>query len=181
MGLGESTGKLVGLAIVGLCGNAAYAQWCGVRFGRDCRILTRHFGSEPFLITIGDRVTLSRDVAFLNHDGATWLVRDARGRRQRFGRIAIGDQVFIGARSTILPGVRIGNRVIVGAGSVVTRSIPDGVVVAGNPARIVGSFAEYEARRLQDSAAQADLPPPRDRMAFARAALHPFKSPLPPV
>lgn len=172
---------LWGWVIHGLWGNAAYARWCGVSFGRDCRILTRHFGSEPFLISIGNRVTLSRDVAFFNHDGATWCARDARGRRQRFGRIDIGDDVFIGARSTILPGVRIGNHVIVGAGSVLTRSIPDGVVVAGNPAHIIGKFSDYVKRRLQDSAAEADLPPPRERMAFARAALRPYQKPLPPT
>lgn len=50
---------------------------------------------------------------------------------------SIGDNVCIGGGSKILPGVAIGDRSVVGAGSVVTRDVPPGVVVAGNPARIV--------------------------------------------
>lgn len=55
----------------------------------------------------------------------------------------IGDNVFIGARSVILPGVHIGNNVIVGAGSVVTKSIPDNMVAAGNPARLLKQTDVY--------------------------------------
>lgn len=54
--------------------------------------------------------------------------------------VTIGDNVWIGGSTTILPGVRIGNNVVIGAGSVVTRSVPDNVVVAGNPARILKSL-----------------------------------------
>ena len=50
--------------------------------------------------------------------------------------VTIGDSVWIGGNATILPGVTIGNNVVIGAGSVVTRNIPSGVVVGGNPARI---------------------------------------------
>lgn len=178
MALSEIATKLAGLLILAFRGNAAYARWCGVSFGKGCRIHTRHFGSEPFLISLGARVSLSRDVAFFNHDGATCLARDERGRRQSFGRIVIGDDVFIGARSTILPGVQIGNRVIVGAGSVVSRSIPEGVIVAGNPAVIIGTVADYIARRLSDCPAQIDLPAPADYQAYALSALRPLKPPL---
>ncbi len=51
--------------------------------------------------------------------------------------VTIGDSVWIGGNATILPGVTIGNNVVIGAGSVVTRNIPSGVVVGGNPARII--------------------------------------------
>jgi len=166
--------KQLALRIYGLvAGHERYARKIGVRIGSGCRILTRHFGSEPFLIEIGDRVTLSRDVVFFNHDGSTWLMRDAKGRRQRFGRIRIGSEVFIGARTILLPGVDIGDRVVIGAGSVIARSVPSGVVVAGNPARIIGNFDDLRARRLSDSKAQNDLPDPADVTAHAFAALIP--------
>lgn len=159
--------------------NERYARLVGVRIGQGCRILTRHFGSEPFLIEIGDRVTLSEDVLFINHDGSTWLMRDGRGRRQKFARIRIGSDVFVGARSILMPGVEIGDRVVVGAGSVVTRSVPSGLVVAGNPARVITSFNELRQRQLAGCAAEADLPDPGDVKRFALAALMP--SPLPSV
>jgi hypothetical protein len=125
-----------------------FAQLSGVRIGNGCRILTKEFGSEPFLISLGHRVTLSGGVSFLNHDGSTWLIRDQKGRRYHFRRIDIGSDVFVGHRAIIMPGVKIGDRVIVGAGSVVTRSIPDGCVFAGNPARFICSFDSYLARTL---------------------------------
>ncbi|WP_083697994.1 MULTISPECIES: acyltransferase [Salipiger] len=156
-----------------IAGNERYGRKIGVKIGRNCRILSRRFGSEPFLIEIGDRVTISRDVAFFNHDGSTWLVRDSKGRRQRFGRIRIGSEVFVGAYTIILPGVDIGDRVVIGAGSVISRSVPSGVVVAGNPARIIGTFDDLHARRLSDCAAQNDLPSPRNVITFANAALMP--------
>lgn len=122
-----------------------YARRLGVQVGSGCRIYNRSWGSEPFLITIGDRVTVTSGVRILTHDGATWLVRDDQNRRwQRYRRVVIGSDVFIGINAIVLPGVSIGSRVVVAAGSVVTRSVPDDSVVAGNPARIIRSFDEYK-------------------------------------
>ena len=126
-----------------------FARLSGVKVGSDCRIYTKEFGSEPFLIEIGNRVTISSNVTFINHDGAAWLIGDERGRRYLYDRIVVSDFAFIGANVTILPGVRIGRNVIVGAGSVVTRSIPDDCVVAGNPARYICSFEDYRSRALR--------------------------------
>lgn len=58
------------------------------------------------------------------------------------GKISIGDYVFVGY-SIILPNVRIGNKVVVGAGTVVSKDIPDNSVVVGNPMRIIGTYDEY--------------------------------------
>lgn len=132
-----------------LRGGTAYARRIGVTVGDDCRIYTWRFGSEPFLVSIGNRVTITSGVSFLTHDGAGILVRDDRGRRFQYRRICIGDDVFVGINSILMPGVRIGSRVIVGAGSVVTRSVPDGLVVAGNPARVLGTFAQFTAKALE--------------------------------
>ncbi|MBO9559460.1 MAG: acyltransferase [Caulobacter sp.] len=156
-----------------------YARRCGVKVGQGCRILSHNFGTEPFLIEIGDRVTISGYVNFVNHDGSGWLMRDERGRRFTYRRIRIGSDVFVGAGTIILPGVSIGDRVVVGAGSVVTRSIPDGCVVAGNPARMIATYDAFQARVLKDWPADADLPKDVDYEARVRAVMdESFKPPI---
>jgi acetyltransferase-like isoleucine patch superfamily enzyme len=112
----------------------------GVRIGSGCRILSKVVTTEPWLVEIGDRVTVSSGVQLVTHDGSGWLYRDEKGRRFRYGPIRIGSDVFVGTRATIMPGVSIGDRCIVAAGAVVTRSVPDGYVVAGVPARIISTW-----------------------------------------
>ena len=64
-------------------------------------------------------------------------------RREEFGKpIDIGSDVWVGGGAIILPGVRIGSRTVIGAGSVVTRDIPDGVFAAGNPCRVIRTINE---------------------------------------
>ncbi len=92
-----------------------------------------------FLISIGSNVTFSIRVCLLAHDAST---KKSLGYT-KIGKISIGDNVFIGANSTILPGITIGNNSIVGANSVVTKDIPENVVVAGNPAHVICSLEEY--------------------------------------
>jgi acetyltransferase-like isoleucine patch superfamily enzyme len=125
------------------------ARAAGVTIGRECRILSRIATSEPWLVTIGNRVTITGGVVFATHDGSGFHVRDDRGRRYRYAPITIGDDVFIGQNTVILPGVRVGDGAIVGAGSVLTRSVPAGTVVAGNPARVISTRAAFDARVLQ--------------------------------
>lgn len=129
-----------------LLGKEQFARRKGVKIGNGCRILSNVVTTEPWLVSIGDRVTVSSDVSFVTHDGSGWLVRDEKGRRFRYAPIKIGDDVFIGTGSVILPGVQVGDRVVIGAGSVVTRSIPDGTVVAGVPARVITTWTEFQDR-----------------------------------
>ncbi|MFY9253048.1 MAG: sugar O-acetyltransferase [Fuerstiella sp.] len=64
-------------------------------------------------------------------------------RTQEFGKpVTIGSDVWVGGGAIILPGVTIGSRTVIGAGSVVTKDIPDGVVAAGNPCRIIREIQE---------------------------------------
>jgi maltose O-acetyltransferase len=97
------------------------------------------------LITIGDQTTLSIGVIVLAHDAST---RRSLGY-SRVAPVAIGARVFVGARCVILPGVTIGDDAIVGAGSVVTRDVEHGMLVAGNPARVLGSCEDYLAATQQ--------------------------------
>lgn len=128
--------------------DVAFARKSGVRVGADCRIFTRKLGSEPYLITLGNHVTISQDVTFINHDGGVWVFRKEYPDLDVFGTIVIEDNCFIGANATILPGVRIGANSIVGAASLVNRDIPSDSMAAGVPARVIGSIAEYKAKKL---------------------------------
>ncbi len=131
-----------------------YARSIGVRIGADCRILgltSNTFGSEPYLITLGDHVTVTGGVSFVNHDGGVWVFRADHPDIDLFGPIVVGDNVFIGSRSILLPGVTIGDNCVIGAGAVVTKSIPPGSVAVGCPARVVRTVDEYW-ERVQDRA-----------------------------
>ena len=122
-----------------------YARKIGVRIGKNCRIGNSNWGSEPYLISIGDHVTLSSNVTFLTHDGATWVFREKTEYKgvNKFGAIVISDNCFIGWGVTLLPGIRIGSDSIVGVGALVTKSIRSGEVWGGVPAHFLMTTAEY--------------------------------------
>ncbi len=131
-----------------------YARKIGVSIGDNCKLNgSPDWGSEPWLISLGNHSEVSFDCAFVTHDGATWVFRQEERYKDiiKFGRIKIGDDCFIGARSTILPGVTIGNRSIVATGAVVTKSIPSGEVWGGVPARFIMTVDEYAAKCLKNT------------------------------
>ena len=66
-----------------------------------------------------------------------------------FGKIKVGNNVYIGNDALIMPGVTIGNNVVIGAGTVVTKSVPDNSVVAGNPGRIIGNISSFKEKMLK--------------------------------
>lgn len=134
-------------AIVAFHGYSTLARKKGVVVGSCCRIYTKFWGSEPFLIRIGDNVTIASGVRFLTHDGATSLVFDNEGSRyQRYGAINVGNNVFIGINAILMPGVDVGSNVIIGAGSIVTKSVPSGSVVAGSPAVLISNIEAYSSK-----------------------------------
>lgn len=100
---------------------------------------TRLDPSNCWLIEIGDDVIMGNKVQLIAHD---FSIMHHTGYAH-FGRIRIGNRVFIGANSTILMNVHIGNDVIIGAGSLVNKDIPDGSVAAGVPAKVICTTAEY--------------------------------------
>lgn len=120
-----------------------YAKHLGVNIGSNNLIGKKHWSSEPYLITVGNNCQLT-DCKIFTHGGH--CVRDKFPNFDCFGKVIIGNYVYIGSSSLIMPGVTIGNNVLVAAGSVVTKSIPSNTVVAGNPARIICTTEEYYQR-----------------------------------
>lgn len=118
-----------------------YARFIGVKIGDNNLIKKCHWSSEPYLIKVGSNCQFTNCQIF-THGGGN-VVRQWDSDFDVFGKVEIGDYVYLGTNSLIMPGVTIGNNVLVAAGSVVTKSIPSGVVVAGNPARIICTVDEY--------------------------------------
>lgn len=98
--------------------------------------------SHCFLITIGDNVTMSLRVTVLAHDASTKKILGYT----KIGQVHIGNNVFLGANVTILPGVTIGDYAIIGAKSVVTHDIPAGTVAAGTPAKVICNLDDYRTK-----------------------------------
>lgn len=101
--------------------------------------------SHCWLIEIGDHVTMAPRVHILCHDASTKRYLNYT----KIGRVTIGNNVFIGAESVVLPGVTIGSNVVIGANSTVTHDIPENTVAAGSPARVICTLEEYLAKEKQ--------------------------------
>lgn len=123
-----------------------------LNIGEDCEIdNTVSFGSEPYLIKVGNKVRIASGVKFITHDGGMWVIRNLgiNKNADKVGPIILGDNVFIGVDSIILQNVKIGNNVIIGCRSVVTKDVPDNSVVAGIPAKYICSIEEYYKKNLE--------------------------------
>ena len=109
------------------------------------------FGTEPWLITLGDNVHITGNCQFVNHDGGTLILRNEIPDLELTAPIKLGSNVYIGYGSIIMPGVEIGDNVIIGAGSVVNKSIPANSVAVGVPCRVVKSLDEYKDKAIKNS------------------------------
>jgi acetyltransferase-like isoleucine patch superfamily enzyme len=127
-----------------------YFRSQGVEIGEDVEILGANlftFGSEPYLVSIGNQVTISHDVDFITHDGGLRVVRAEYPNAYCYGRIQVADRCFLGAHCILLPGARIGVGSVIGSGSIVTGEIPSGVVAVGTPAKPIKTVEEYMQRK----------------------------------
>lgn len=125
----------------------SYARRIGVKMGSGCRLINVDFSTEPYLITFGDKVSATQ-TRFETHDGGVWVLRDQHPQIDIVRPIRVGSNVFFGYGCIVLPGVTIGDNVVIGAGSVVSKDIPSNSIAVGVPARVIKPLSEYRANAL---------------------------------
>lgn len=128
--------------------NIDIAKKCGVNVGEKCRFFSLNFSTEPYLISIGNHVTITNNVQFITHDGGVWVFRDEYPEIELFGKIVVGNNVFIGLNSIILPNTEIGDNSIIAAGSVVKGKFEPNSIIAGVPAKKILNIEEYYEKNL---------------------------------
>lgn len=139
--IGKIKKKLVHRLLKGLglgCETAEMLRKRGVIVGERLQNYGIIDNGHGYLVTIGDDVIISA-ARILAHDGSTKIWTG----KTKIAHVTIGNRVFIGGGSLILPNVTIGDDVIVGAGSIVNKDVPSNSVVAGCPAKVICSLTEY--------------------------------------
>lgn len=121
-------------------------------FGDNVLYTPKTIPNNPKLVKIHNNVKIAAGVSFYEHDVINQVFRDMEdgvNYRRHMSSIEIMDNVFIGAHSIIIGNVKIGPNAIIGAGSVVTKDVAEGTVVAGNPATVVGDFESFYQNRIK--------------------------------
>lgn len=126
--------------------------------GNNFVFFPRKIPQDPKLIKFGNNVVVATEAMFVNHDiihemlnNLPQQIREGFEYQKHWDCIEIKDNVFIGARTMIMPGVTIGPNIVVAAGSVVTKDFSDGLVIGGNPARVIGKLSDLlEKRKIDD-------------------------------
>lgn len=128
-------------------------------YGKQIRVGKRFFANFHFTVldeapvTIGDDCFIGPNVSIYTACHSTDPA-ERNSRREWAEPVTIGDNVWIGGSVTILPGVKIGSNVTIGAGSVVTRDIPDGVVAVGNPAKVLRDVGPHCLKEMTEDYVQ---------------------------
>jgi acetyltransferase-like isoleucine patch superfamily enzyme len=149
----------------------SYAKRIGVRIKGEVKIYGSSyemFGSEPYLISIDDNVFISVGVKFVSHDGSVLPFRKDFPDLDLAAPIHVGSNTFIGMHAVILKGVDIGANSVVGACSVVTKPVPEGSIVGGNPARVIATTASFLERAKERSLKIGDLPEMAKHKAYKK-------------
>lgn len=114
--------------------------------GENCMIQKRKLPLYSNLVFLHDNVWVASNVGFVTHDTIHYMLNSRFGVEdfiEKVGCIEVMNNVFIGSGTRILYNVRIGNNVIIGSDSLITKDIPDNSVYAGVPARFICSFNDY--------------------------------------
>lgn len=124
-----------------------YLRKKGVILGNGCDVhKSVEFGSEPWLIRIGNNTRITQGVKFITHDGGLWTLRKMgliEKEDVKYGSIIVGDNCNISWDVTIMPNVKIGDNCIIATGAVVTKSVPSGTIWGGVPAKQIETIDEY--------------------------------------
>ena len=119
--------------------------------GENCYFQSNILPAEPFLVYFHDNVAISAGVRIITHSALNTVFNHEEKTDQylcRFGKVEIGNNVYVGANAIINYGVTIGDNCIVAAGAIVTKDVPSGSIVAGVPAYVIGTYesAKEKAR-----------------------------------
>jgi len=147
---------------------ANYFRSLGTRIGNNCRIWGANietFGSEPYLIQIGNNVVIEHDCDFITHDGGIRQFRKIAPDIDVMGTIVIGNDVVIGAHCILLSGTVIGDRSVVNPASVVKGQFEPGSIISGHPARSVGTVERYW-EQVKDKTVPTFLLSPSEKRKF---------------
>jgi acetyltransferase-like isoleucine patch superfamily enzyme len=125
---------------------ASYFRKQGAQIGRNCSIMVRSLGTEPYLVKLGNNVGISHGVVFATHEGAARIGKEDKVDLHVFGPIVIEDNCFIGQNVFLSPNIRIGRNSIIGANSVVISDIPPDRIAMGVPARVIGSTEKFKEK-----------------------------------
>ena len=130
-----------------------YAKKIGVNFPQGGLFIYGkiEWGTEPWIITLGNNVYITDGVKFLTHDGGTLLYRKIVPDLEITKPITIGNDVYIGNNVILLPEITIGDNVVIGAGAVVSKDIPSNSVAVGVPAKVIKSADEYFEKLKKES------------------------------
>jgi acetyltransferase-like isoleucine patch superfamily enzyme len=136
---------------------ARYDRWTickyfrrqGAQIGRNTSLAVLSLGTEPYLVKIGDHVTVSAGVIFATHEGGARILGEEIPNLQNFGPIILEDGCVIGQNVFLCPGIRVGKNSIVGANSVVTTDIPPDRIAMGVPARVIGSTDKFKEKCIE--------------------------------
>lgn len=126
-----------------------YFRRKGIKIGENCNVISNIETSESYLIEIGSNTTISSEVLFITHDASVGKIFGKKVASDLVGKIKIGNNCFIGARSTILYGVTLADNVIVAAGSVVTKSFSEeNIIIGGNPAKAISTWEKFSKDKM---------------------------------
>lgn len=128
--------------------------------GENVLFQPRALPNEPELIKLHNNVRIAADVTFYTHDVINNLLFSTMDNEEYIPHrscIEIFDNVFIGGHSIIIGDVSIGPNAVIAAGSVVTKDVPEGTVVGGNPAKVIGSFEALHEKRKQEKGSISDI------------------------
>lgn len=131
-----------------------YLRNQGAIIGDGTRFIGKPFlGTEPYLIEIGEDCLISDNVVFHTHDGGVKVLNGAgyfgKSFMDKMARIKVGNNCFIGSCVHLLGGGKIGDNVIIGTMSVVTKDIPNNVVAAGIPAKMICTLDEFYNKNME--------------------------------
>lgn len=137
-----------------------YLRYKGIRIGEHCVFRSPETTiidkTRPELIRIGDYVDMNRYFCIMTHDyTASVFLRKYHDFINSSGKVIIGNNVYFGVHCTVLKGVTIGDNCIIGACSLVNKSIPANSVAVGIPAKVICSLDEFYARRKEASVREA--------------------------